>query len=561
MSLTPTCSTCLERPRAHRRTRFCYRCQPGGPQPEPACEECGSTDNYFTAGKCVLCARDAPQPPDSCIDCHAWGVTRRGRWICGPCVSYRNNHQVDVCVGCDRRHAIDAQRLCRCCYRHLAAHRSAHGLKIPATTLRTTGQQLVFVNMVKAGRAPRAEAVAERTPGWPDRPFRHRQLVLFDHTPDLSNGRPPPRPPRDPLLAAALDEHVSTVADRLRWNPQHETNVRSSVRILLDLQDTPGASFTATEVSVLHQLGLPARVVRDLLDEVHMLDDDRTPAIVGWLDSRIDHLPDQIRSEVGVWFDVMFAGSTSAPRRRPRDPVTIRLYGRWFIPTLTRWADTGTTSMRTITRDDIISALAVDGINRHGTGLALRSLFGVLKARRLVFINPTVRLSTWAETNKPKMPADLTLIDAALNDPNPARAAVVALAIYHGLNTGQLRNIRLIDLYDHRLHINTRTIPLAEPARHRVDAYLADRARRWPRAINPHLFIHFRNHQRLEPVGGRWMKTTVNYPGGVNAIRRDRILHEAEATSGDTRRLCDLFGLSIAAASRFTNSVAHHDLN
>ncbi|MFN3254304.1 MAG: hypothetical protein ACE37B_11140 [Ilumatobacter sp.] len=337
--------------------------------------------------------------------------------------------------------------------------------------------------------------------------------------------------------------------------------MRSSVRILLDLQHTPGAAITATEISVLQQLGLPARVVRDLLDEVHMFDDDRTPAIVGWLDTRVDHLPDQMRSEIGVWFDIMHAGSTTAPRRRPRDQVTIRLYARWFLPTLTRWAATGTTSLRTITRDDVIVALAVEGINRHGTGLALRSLFGVLKARRLVFVNPTARISTGADTDKPKTPADLALIDAALNDPNSARAAVAALAIYHGLNTGQLRNIRLIDLYDRRLHIGTRTIPLAAPVHGRIDAYLADRARRWPRAINPHLFIHFRNHQRLEPVGGRWMKTTVDYPGGVNALRRDRILHEAEATGGDTRRLCDLFGLSITAASKFTDTVNHPDLD
>jgi len=151
-------------------------------------------------------------------------------------------------------------------------------------------------------------------------------------------------------------------------------------------------------------------------------------------------------------------------------------------------------------------------------------------------------------------------IDTDLNNPNPARAAIVALAIYHGLNTGQLRNIRLIDLYDRRLHIGTRTIPLAEPVQQPTDTYLADRTRRWPKAINPHLFIHFRNHQRLEPVGGRWMRITVDYPGGVNAIRRDRIRHEAQATSGDTRSLCDLFGLSITAVSHFSNSIEYPDL-
>lgn len=57
------------------------------------------------------------------------------------------------------------------------------------------------------------------------------------------------------------------------------------------------------------------------------------------------------------------------------------------------------------------------------------------------------------------------------------------------------------------------------------------------------------------------MKTTVDYPGGVNALSRDRILHEAQATGGDTRRLCDLFGLSIAAASKFTDALQHPHLS
>jgi hypothetical protein len=43
----------------------------------------------------------------------------------------------------------------------------------------------------------------------------------------------------------------------------------------------------------------------------------------------------------------------------------------------------------------------------------------------------------------------------------------------------------------------------------------------------------------------------------TRAIREDRILHEANATRGDTRALTDLFGLSIKAASRYTDTVDH----
>jgi hypothetical protein len=45
---------------------------------------------------------------------------------------------------------------------------------------------------------------------------------------------------------------------------------------------------------------------------------------------------------------------------------------------------------------------------------------------------------------------------------------------------------------------------------------------------------------------------TVGMP--VRRIREDRILHEANATRGDVRRLCDLFGLSIKGAERYTSN-------
>jgi hypothetical protein len=38
----------------------------------------------------------------------------------------------------------------------------------------------------------------------------------------------------------------------------------------------------------------------------------------------------------------------------------------------------------------------------------------------------------------------------------------------------------------------------------------------------------------------------------IQQIREDRILHEALATGGDVRRLYDLFGISVAAALRYT---------
>lgn len=38
-------------------------------------------------------------------------------------------------------------------------------------------------------------------------------------------------------------------------------------------------------------------------------------------------------------------------------------------------------------------------------------------------------------------------------------------------------------------------------------------------------------------------------------IRQDRILDEAQATGGDVRRVCDLFGLSIASTYRYPTTM------
>jgi hypothetical protein len=43
----------------------------------------------------------------------------------------------------------------------------------------------------------------------------------------------------------------------------------------------------------------------------------------------------------------------------------------------------------------------------------------------------------------------------------------------------------------------------------------------------------------------------------ARAVREDRILHEAQATGGDVRRLIDLFGLSVEGAQRYTATVDH----
>lgn len=57
----------------------------------------------------------------------------------------------------------------------------------------------------------------------------------------------------------------------------------------------------------------------------------------------------------------------------------------------------------------------------------------------------------------------------------------------------------------------------------------------------------------MEPVSNVWINDVLGTP--ARRLREDRLLHEAEATGGDPRRICDLFGLTVGAALRYTATV------
>ncbi len=59
------------------------------------------------------------------------------------------------------------------------------------------------------------------------------------------------------------------------------------------------------------------------------------------------------------------------------------------MPALRAWAEAGNMSLREITREHVHQELPRQGSDRALVGQALRSLFRVLKVRRMVFANPT----------------------------------------------------------------------------------------------------------------------------------------------------------------------------
>ncbi len=310
----------------------------------------------------------------------------------------------------------------------------------------------------------------------------------------------------------------------------------------------------------LRQIDLLVRPVCVVLAAAGWLEDDRPPAVEGWFETQISSLPGPMAGELRAWFEVMLRGSAGSPRRQPRSETTIRLYLRWALPILDGWAQAGHESLRETSRQDVLDAIPRSGLARSNAARSLRSIFTVLKARKLVFVNPTARMRTWVPATKEPLPADRNAIRDALCSADPAQTALAALAAFHGLRSGQIRCLKLTDVRDGRLFVDDSSIVLAEPALERLRAYVEHRRTRWPFSTNGYFFVSQRTARRHEPVSPRWVFLTVGVPGGIDALRQDRILDEAQASDGDTRLLCDLFGLSVNAASRYTSTVDHPDL-
>lgn len=552
MSRPRRCGGCGIKPVADKRRRFCPDCEPGGPYTPPPCRRCGSTEDYFSAGLCARCHQYAPQQVGSCRDCHAWGVTRTHQWLCFACTTWRCRHpRIAACLVCGRELAVSERGVCRLCWRQASTDRDATKGQRPYRPLDVVGanrhgQQLFFANMGRRRlprHPPQRPYTAERTDRVPC-----KQLGLFDPQPETwASRRGLPEPARTDRTDA-LDAFVRDHAARHGWNATTTRRTRLALRVLLSRRP-PGERIRASEVIQLRQVGLPATPLLTVLAAADMLDDDRVPAIVAWFERQIAGLPSGMADELRIWFDVLRRGSTTPPRSRPRAETTIRVRVRWALPVLRAWAADGHESLREIARADIVAILPGGGSPRATTGAALRSMFRTLKARKVIFIDPTARVPTGSAERRKPLPVDAEELRAAIHSVDPARAALAALVAFHGLRPEQLRALQLTDIRDGRLRLGHGTVLLAEPVRQRVAAWLDHRARRWPNTANPHLFVTTRSANRTNPVGRRWTNYTLGM--AAKAVRVDRILDEARATGGDVRRLCDLFGLSVSAAIHY----------
>lgn len=370
MTVPRTCAGCDLKPVATNGSSYCYDCKksPRGPRTPPPCRTCGSVTGYYAGGLCRRCHRFAPPVTGSCVDCLGWGVTRATGWLCEGCRGWRRriSRGEGTCVTCGSPRHLNSKGLCRLCRRQAAMVRAGRD-GITAAEAGRHGQQLYFIypgGTFRGFGKPRPAASPHPAPGR-TYPVTYRQLALFDMPRDLAAGRLRGFPaPRDPGLAAVLDRAARDHAARHGWTKSRTVEARQAIRILLGLQETPGAPVNASEVTALARIGFAAQPVLDILTAVTLLHDDRDPPVAAWFARQITGLPAPMISELRIWFDVMHRGSSRAPRRLPRSPVTIRLHLSWAMPTLRAWAAGGHQSLREISRAEVIAALPSGGTPR-----------------------------------------------------------------------------------------------------------------------------------------------------------------------------------------------------
>jgi hypothetical protein len=163
---------------------------------------------------------------------------------------------------------------------------------------------------------------------------------------------------------------------------------------------------------------------------------------------RLAELPEGIRREISLWLDELSAASR---RARPHAATTITSYLRAVLPVVRSWADDHT-SLREVTSDEVCTWIApLTGSARVGTLVALRSLFKVLKSRRVIFTDPARSVHPGRFPSEPVLGLDPETRRRLLADTRRLdHRLVVLLAGVHALTRADITALRLEEVDTHR---------------------------------------------------------------------------------------------------------------
>jgi hypothetical protein len=490
----------------------------------------------------------------SCDHCLAWGMlTER---LCKACRSFATTRPAEACTVCGRDLPVDAG-VCRPC-RKQASLTAGRGYKatLDLSVAAITGHQLwLHFGRLAQPEHRQVDALPVAVPPGPVR-LRSRwvQLLLFDVPRDLSRVSAQ-LPPVDAGLAELLEADAGRLAELRGWSPRTLSLAQRGLRILMAVHG-PGEPSRASTVRQLTARNMPFPHITGVLAAVGVLHDDRPDTLAVWLDKELAALPAQIRAELDTWLGLRRHGG---PRRRPRSRRTIV---RDISSIRTFLEDVGSrySTLRQVTRDDITTWLAGrPARSRPQDASTLRSLFGILKAERLIFANPSrgIRVGRRNPSVPAPLPPHLLTAAAAAAKDNPALRVVMALAAVHALLPGQIRSLRLdqADLAGRRLEPGGLDRPLDDFTASAIRGYLDFRNQRWPATTSPYLLVTRKTAHTGQPVSEFWLTRLFRgLPVTAEQLRDDRIVEEAIAGRADPLHLAAVFGIGPRTGLRYAQA-------
>jgi integrase len=571
-----TCPGCGQERPVHFGDR-CERCKRRAAARAGACGDCGKQVARLWSGRCRSCDTKSREVTGACRDCG--DLTKLEYGLCRACRLFRWAHPAGVCPWCGRQQPIGAAGACRSC--QLAA-RTARALGKRARALRprvvlppavptrqTTGAcaDCGDLTHLSGGRCSACRAFRRAHPvgtcPWCGRQQpvgaagACRSCQLAARTAQALRKQAPAAWPR-PEPAAAVAPPLAVLASYGQargWRPGTLGQACRAVTAVLASRGELGQPPWDADVlrGFLNARRLPARRAIEFLTSQGLARPSPHTVFGRWLAARLAALPAPVAAEVRTWAEALQGHGPRAGR--PRQDRTIQGYLRALQAPLAGWA-AQYESLRQVTTDDLAAALTpLTGADRLLALAAMRSLFGTLKAHRVLFTNPAAALTGHRIQPPPVLPLDDGLRARLLGTVHdPAERLIVLLAGVHALRPSDICALVLDDVgpATGTLLTGGRTRPLDHLTAGQLRAWLQARHARWPVTANPHLLINRSTTDGLDPVHRSYVQATVRQLGiTAHQLRADRLLAEAQASGGDPLQLTHLFGISDPTAIRY----------
>jgi integrase len=570
------CPDCGELRPVHFADR-CERCKKRAAARAGACPDCGKQVARLWSGRCRTCYAKSREVTGACRDCG--DLTRLTSGLCRACRLFRSAHPAGTCPWCGRQQPIGKSGACRSC--QLAA-RAARALEKrararrprvvlppavrtrqitgacadcgdlawlsggwcgacrgfrrshPAGTCPWCGRQQP-IGAAGACRSCQAAARAARAP--------RRQARASRHPPVPG---PAAGPPLDALVS--YGQARGWALDTLRHACRAVTAVLASRE---QLGEPPWDAARLGQF--LNQRNLVALRAVEFLTDQGLARGNAQAAFERWLAARLAALPAPFAADVRTWAEALQGRGPRAGRGR--QPATIQGYLRILQPALASWA-ARYESLRQVTTDDLTGQLApLTGATRLLALSAMRSLFGTLKARRVLFTNPAAPLTGRRVQPPPVLPLDDGLRASLLGRlHDPGERLIVLLAGVHALRPSDICALMLDDADPAAaiLLVGGRARPLDRLTAGHLRAWLQARHARWPATANQHLLINRSTGGGTSPVRRSYIQAAMRRLSiTAQELRADRLLAEAQASGGDPLKLTHLFGISDPIAIRY----------